>query len=208
VTESQYDSTDSTGGPVSGTDRLVGHFQEWLITFGVLTVLAGILVLSWPGLTVSAIAVIVGVQMLVAGVFRLVRAFGQRAEDGGGSWTMMALLGGEGIVLGILFLRHSFQTVGALALLLGLFWTIGGVIEIFHTLSARPTGWGWELAGGELNVIAGIVVLTHPPSLATLMWFLGVPMVVYGGVMIGSGIFRGRTAATIRPAAASRPASW
>jgi uncharacterized membrane protein HdeD (DUF308 family) len=181
-----------------------------LITFGVLSLLAGILVLSWPHLTVSAIAAIVGLQMLVDSVFHLVRAFSQRADDGGFSWTMMALLGGgDGVLLGILFLRHSFQTAGALALLLGLFWTIGGVVEIFHTLSARPTGWGWELAGGELNVIAGIVVLTHSPSLATLMGVTGVPMVVYGGLMIGSGICRGRTApAAIRSVADSRPARW
>jgi uncharacterized membrane protein HdeD (DUF308 family) len=207
VTESEYDSIDRIGGPGSGTDGPDSP-REWLIALGALTLLAGILVLSWPGLTVLAMAVIVGLQMLAVGVFHLMRAFSQRADDGGG-WTMMALLGGEGILLGILCMRQLFQTVGALALLLGLFWTMSGVIQIFHTLSARPTGWGWELAGGELSVVAGIVVLTHPaPSLAVLTWFFGAPLVVYGGMMIGRGVFGSRTAAAIRPPAGGRSAPW
>src|SRR3981189_1212138 len=63
VTESEFDSIDRTGGPGSGTDG-PSSFREWLIAFGALTMLAGILVLSWPGLTVLAMTVIVGLQML------------------------------------------------------------------------------------------------------------------------------------------------
>jgi uncharacterized membrane protein HdeD (DUF308 family) len=66
VTESEYDSIDRTGGPGAGTDGS-GSSREWFIALGALTLLAGILVLNWPGLTVLAMAVIVGLQMLAVG---------------------------------------------------------------------------------------------------------------------------------------------
>jgi uncharacterized membrane protein HdeD (DUF308 family) len=115
VTESEHDPADRTDGVGSVTDG-PGSFREWLIVFGVLTLPAGPPFLSRPGLTVSVLAVIAGLQVVSAGVFHLVRAFSQRADDGS-SLTMMALLGGEGILLvmigrGLFSGRHSTQPSG------------------------------------------------------------------------------------------------
>ena len=45
------------------------------MAFGVVTLLAGVAVLAWPGRTLVVIAVLFGVQLIVTGIFRFVAAF-------------------------------------------------------------------------------------------------------------------------------------
>lgn len=52
----------------------VGRSWGFALAFGVLTILAGGLVLTWPGATVLAIALVIGLQLLVGGVYWFVRA--------------------------------------------------------------------------------------------------------------------------------------
>jgi uncharacterized membrane protein HdeD (DUF308 family) len=60
-----------------GADMLaqLGRHWGWVLSFGIITLLAGILVLAWPGATLLVIAVLFGVQLIVAGIFRFVAAF-------------------------------------------------------------------------------------------------------------------------------------
>lgn len=182
------DAVARPGAPdeVAGQLGRVGAARGWKITYGILTIIAGLLVVAWPGATVVVIAVVFAVQLLVLGIFWLVAAFAAYdASDGGRS--LLAILGLVGILVGILCLRAPFQTVAVLALLLGLFWTVGGVIEIFYSLTGdRQSSRWWGVGGGVLSVIAGIIVLTYPiTSAVTLAWILGVFLIVYGAAMIG-----------------------
>ncbi|MGQ0775543.1 MAG: HdeD family acid-resistance protein [Pseudonocardiales bacterium] len=171
---------------VAGQLGRVGAARGWKITYGILTIIAGLLVVAWPGATVVVIALVFAVQLLVLGVFWLVAALAVDEASGGGR-ALLAILGLVGILIGILCLRAPFQTVAALALLLGLFWTVGGVIEIFHSLAGdRQSGRWWGVVGGVLSVIVGIIVLTYPiTSAVTLAWILGIFLIVYGAVMVG-----------------------
>ena len=53
----------------------IGRHWGWIMAFGVLTLLAGVAVLAWPGRTLVVIAVLFGVQLIVTGIFRFVAAF-------------------------------------------------------------------------------------------------------------------------------------
>jgi uncharacterized membrane protein HdeD (DUF308 family) len=50
----------------------IGRHWGWIMAFGVLTLLASIAVLAWPGRTLVVIAVLFGVQLIVTGIFRFV----------------------------------------------------------------------------------------------------------------------------------------
>jgi uncharacterized membrane protein HdeD (DUF308 family) len=171
---------------------------------------AGILVLVWPGKTILVLAVVLGVWLLVVGVFRLVAAiaFDGVPPDGvppdgvppdgvphdgvHSSRVLLALLGVVAILVGILCLARPFQTATALALLLGAFWVVGGVIEFFHGIVGRVPGRGWAMVGGVLSIIAGIVVLAYPgASLVVLAWLFGIWLIVLGAVAMAAG-FAGR----------------
>lgn len=166
-----------------GADMLaeLGRHWAWVLAFGVITLLAGILVLAWPGATLLVIAVLFGVQLIVAGIYRFVAAFATE-DASGGARVMLALLGVLSIIIGLWAVRHVLLTLLALVVLLGIFWVVNGAIELFTALSYRgmPER-GWTAAMGVLSVLAGIVVLIYPAeSLLTLSIVLGIWLLVYG----------------------------
>jgi len=184
-------STDRVADQAGAQLARVGRSWGWPVACGVLTLVAGVLVLGWPGKTILLLAVILGIWLLVVGVFRLVAAIA--FDDArGSSRTLLALLGVAALLVGILCLARPFQTATALALLLGAFWIVGGVIEFFHGIVGRIPGRGWAIVGGLVSLIAGIVVLGYPgASLVVLAWLFGIWLIVLGAVAIAAG-FAGR----------------
>lgn len=159
----------------------LGRHWGWVLSFGIITLLAGLAVLVWPGVTLLAIAVLFGVQLIVAGLFRFVTAFA--TEDvSGGTRVLLALLGVLSVIIGLWAVRHVLLTLIALVVLLGIFWVVNGAIEIFTALSHRGMrGRGWTAAMGGLSVLAGIIVLVYPgETLLTLSIILGIWLLIYG----------------------------
>jgi len=166
-----------------GADMLtrLGRHWGWVLWFGAITLLAGIVVLAWPGATLLVIAVLFGVQLIVAGIFRFVAAFATE-DASGGTRVLLALLGVLSFIIGLYAVRHILLTLLALVLLLGIFWVVNGTIELFAALSQRGMpGRGWTAAMGLLSILAGIVVLSYPgPGLVTLTIVLGIWLLIYG----------------------------
>ena len=164
------------------------------MAFGVITLLAGVAVLGWPGPTLLVVAVFFGVQLIVAGIFRFVAAFAAD-ELTGGTRALLAVLGIISLILGLYAVRHVLITLLALALLLGIFWIINGAAELFMTLSRQEMrGRAWTVLMGVLSVLAGLIVLIYPAiSLLTLAVVLGIWLLVQGGMQIALA-FQARSA--------------
>jgi len=177
-------------------DRIaaVGRSWIWLLTFGILTVIAGVAAVAWPGPTVIAIAVLFGIQLIVVGLFQFFGAFAG-SDVTGGVRVLNAVLGLLAFVVGLYAVRHVLVSVVALALLLGIFWIINGFVEIFGALTNREsTHRGWTGFMGVLSIAAGVVVLAYPGiSLVTLALVLGIWLIIYGVMEIGLA-FRVRSA--------------
>ena len=158
--------THTRTDPADVLDR-VGRHWGWLLGFGIITVLVGILVLVWPGRTLIVVAVLFGIQLIVMGIFRFASAFGSHLSAG--TRVLYAL-------------RHVLITLLALALLLGIFWIISGAVELFNALSNREMrGRGWAIASGILGILAGIIVLVYPGiSLFVLALVLSIWLLVFG----------------------------
>jgi uncharacterized membrane protein HdeD (DUF308 family) len=185
----------------------IGRHWGWVLAFGIVTLLVGLAAVVWPGRTVVVIAVLFGIQLVAAGIYRFVGAFAAD-EASGGTRVLLALLGVLSFIVGLYALRHILITVAALALLLGIFWIVNGAVEAFTALSHRgmPSR-GWTVLMGLLSVIAGVVVLVYPAiSLATLAVVLGFWLLVLG-VMEVVLAFRLRSLGhATRVATATRPA--
>jgi len=168
-----------------GTDLLgigrIGRHWGLLVVFGVITVAAGLCAVVWPGITLLAAAIVFGVQLIVAGVYRLVGAFAS-PDAAGGTRVLLALLGVFSLIIGLYAVRHVLLTIVALALLLGIFWIVNGVIEIFTAGSHQEMhGRGWRVAMGILSIIAGIIVLGTPGiSLVVLVVVLSIWLIMFG----------------------------
>ena len=181
----------------------IARHWGWVCAFGIITALAGVAALVWPGRTLVVIAVLFGIQLVVAGIFRFVAAFA--LDESGGTRVLYALLGALSIIVGVYAIRHLDVTLGALALLLGIFWIVQGFVELFTAISHRgmPER-GWTMFLGILSVIAGVVVVAYPGiSLLTLAFVLGIWLIIFGGMEIFFA-FRlrsvGSTAARLAPA--------
>jgi uncharacterized membrane protein HdeD (DUF308 family) len=164
----------------------LGRHWGWVLAYGIVTVIAGILVLAWPSATLLVIAVLFGVQLIVSGIFRFVAAL---ASDDltGGTRVLLALLGVLSVIIGLWAVRHVLLTLLALTVFLGIYWVVNGVIEIFTALSHREMPErGWTVAMGVLSAIAGIIVLAYPGlSLLSLAIVLGIWLLIFGAMEIG-----------------------
>jgi uncharacterized membrane protein HdeD (DUF308 family) len=152
-----------------------------VLFFGIVTLLLGVVVVLRPRDTIYAFAILLGIWLFVAGLFRIVTAIADH-EDATGTRWLMAMLGLLSVIVGILFLRHTEETVTTLAFLIGLFWVVGGIIEFFtaysdHGAPART----WRIAMGVLAFAAGIVTLVVPHlTLTTLAVIMGIWLILYG----------------------------
>ena len=149
---------------------------------GVVALVLGILLLVWPAKTFTAVAILLGIYFLIAGIVRLALGIFSRGISGG-MRTLDILLGLLLIIAGIIALRNSASTAAALLILIvaviGVGWIIEGVLAIVESRGAASQGWAITL--GVLSIIAGIIVLVIPGwSAVWLLLFTGITLVVLG----------------------------
>lgn len=154
--------------------------REWPAVFvmGLITLALGVVVISWPQETLKVISVLIGLQILVYGIYGLVSAFAQDTVSPG--WT--GFVGILGIIIGIVVLRNPFETVAVLAALLGVVWIIGGIIEVIGSIADGGADRRWlGVLGGLLSIAAGIVVVSWPaPTVTVVAWISGLYLIVFG----------------------------
>jgi uncharacterized membrane protein HdeD (DUF308 family) len=166
-----------------------GRAWIWIFTFGLLTAAFGVVALVWPASTVLVIAILFAAQLVVGSVFQFVAAFAIPGESG---WlrALTALLAIISFALGIFLLGHVILSVLLLALLLGVYWIMHGIVQLFIAVGHGDLpGRGWTLAGAILSIATGVITVVVPGiSLLALTIVLGAWLVVYGVVLVGSAI--------------------
>ena len=118
--------------------------QWWLLAvFAVITIGFGIVLTFKPGKSVHAIAVLIGIWLFILGAVRLIQAIGATGERLG-----LVVVGLLSILVGILLLRHTTTTVDTVGFIVGIFWTIGGLAQLFSGFSADEDGGAnWWVVG-------------------------------------------------------------
>jgi uncharacterized membrane protein HdeD (DUF308 family) len=99
-----------------------GQRWGWYFFAGLASIALGVIALTYPGPTLLALVLLVGIYAIVQGVFSLVAAFSWEGID---SPWLLGLTGVLAIILGILLLASP--GLGGLALL----WTIGVYAILF-----------------------------------------------------------------------------
>jgi uncharacterized membrane protein HdeD (DUF308 family) len=161
---------------------MLPHLWKSTLVSGILTLIVGVLVLSWPGISVLAAAIAFGVYLLITGVAQVVFAFSLHVSAG--SRILLFISGAASLILAVLAFRHFGQ--GYAVLLLAIWIGIGFVFRgVATTVSAvsDPTlpGRGWSIFLGVITLLAGIVVLASPfASIVTLALVVGVWLAVIG----------------------------
>jgi uncharacterized membrane protein HdeD (DUF308 family) len=191
----------------SVVDRLaqIGRSPALVIAEGAFATVLGVLVLTWPGPTATVLAVLFGINLLVAGVLQFVAAFSGDGRSGGRG--LSCALGTTSLLVGLLCLRNPLQTVAVLGLLVGVAWIVGGVIRVVEGVVAeRGASRGWRIASGAVWGVAGGVVLVYPgASIVVLTSVLGVVLIADGACLIATGLTMRHGQSGVVPAAAPGP---
>jgi uncharacterized membrane protein HdeD (DUF308 family) len=161
---------------------LLPHLWKSTLTSGVLSLIVGVVVLAWPGISVLTAAVAFGIYLLITGAAQVVFAFSLHVSAG--SRILLFISGAASLILAVLAFRHFGQ--GYAVLLLAIWIGIGFIFRgVATTVSAihdpHLPGRGWSIFIGVITLIAGIVVLGSPlESILTLALVVGVFFVVIG----------------------------
>jgi uncharacterized membrane protein HdeD (DUF308 family) len=161
---------------------MLPHLWKSTLVSGALTLIVGILVLAWPGISVLAAAIAFGVYLLITGVAQVIFAFSLHVSAG--SRILLFISGAASLILAVLAFRHFGQgyAVLLLAIWIGIGFIFRGVATTVSAIS-DPTlpGRGWSIFLGTITLVAGIVVLASPfASIITLAIVVGIWLVVIG----------------------------
>ncbi|MFI6367780.1 HdeD family acid-resistance protein [Nocardia sp. NPDC050630] len=164
-------------GPLQSLAR--SAWQTVLVT-GILSVILGVMILVWPGVTLLAAGIIFGIYLVVSGFLQLVAAFGTHTSPG---IRVLAFISGVlSIIIGVFCFRDELESILLLGLWIGIGWLFRGVALLMAAIS-EPTlpGRGWEGLFGIITAIGGVVLIAWPvASVATLALVAGWWLIILG----------------------------
>ncbi|HEY5578405.1 MAG TPA: DUF308 domain-containing protein [Acidimicrobiia bacterium] len=171
------------------TDAGVGGLRwngwPWIVVllFGVASIGVGVLTIVWPGQTFLVLSVILGVYLVVFGIFWMVAGFAADAGHG----LLVVFAGLMGVLGGVLVLAQPIRGGALVVLIIGAYWVVWGVAQLVtsifgHNVEHR----GWHLVGSLFSIAAGIVTLAWPQITALVIaWVAGIWLILVGAIDIG-----------------------
>lgn len=159
--------------------------KRWgfILAFGILTSLVGLLVIIRPWTGVFALAVLIAVGFLLSGVADLARA---------GSWDNKAIpiiWGLLSIAAGIVAVVWPAITLWALAVVIGLGLMLRGLFHVGAAVTTKPYLWGLWAAFGALEVVVGVLAIAWPrATILVLAVLIGIDLLIAGIVEIVAAV--------------------
>ena len=191
-------ATSSSTAEVFGDTRRYGLV---LIFAGTLGVIAGVLAILYPDITLLALALIAGINIMLLGVASLVDVFVGDDETGGR--LLAGVIGVLGIVAGLAVMRRPGESLLAVLLILGIWLIVSGIVDLVRALGSAD-GRGLRLVAALVDIVFGSLILALPKlTHGTLAVLVGITFLARGVVLLvrGIGLRRagGRTAGTDTP---------
>lgn len=180
-----YVETEAVEAEATTIVAALGKHWGLVLTFGILMGGLGVAVMAWPDKTIVVLAVLLGISLLVSGVFSLVAGFTQ--PDQQTSTRVLSVISGAlSILLGFLAFQSITQATVILALIVGIGWLMRGIFDLVAGISAKGIpGRGLAITSGVLGLLAGMAVLLWPGiTLTALAWIGGLWLLVMGIVQI------------------------
>lgn len=171
-------TSTTTDSPTPDVPRGFGTLG---IVVGVSALLFGILLLVWPEISLLVTAVLFGLQLLIAGIVRIVSGIASGELDGG-ERALSITLGVLVLLAGIFCLRNPGLTLLWIVILVACGWLIEGIIQIvvgFRRSGARLR----PIVLGLVSIAAAIVILVWPLSALRTFVLLGGWLLIFIGVV-------------------------
>jgi len=159
-----------------------------MILLGVLAIIAGIIALAWPGVTILALVILFAVYAFSDAVLQGARAF---SSDGAGRVICHLLLGLVDVAAGVIAIAWPGPTALVLVIVVGVWAIVGGIAEFAFAFAAGETAGtrALFLLGGLVSIAFGVVLLARPGvGAVTLALLFGLFALCYGVSQIAAGV--------------------
>ncbi len=168
-------------GAAGGFDPREAAGAWWVFALGgLIGIAAGVIVLVEPSISLATLAVIAGIFLLIDGIIELVWSLVNSVENR----AVTAIFGVVSAVIGVVLIRHPTNSVVVIALLLGLWLLVAGILRLIIALAVAPRSFGSALLG-LLELVAGIVIVSSPNiGVTTLAILIGIAWILRGLAMV------------------------
>jgi uncharacterized membrane protein HdeD (DUF308 family) len=164
---------------------------EHLRWLGIVLIALGVIAVLTPAVAGSALVIVIGSIMLIAGIVPIVRELKAEASM---EKAMGLTLGIITALAGIAVIGHPVFGLAFLTLLLVIYFVAEGVSKIVASFRYKPaTGWKWLLASGVLSLILGLLIWKQWP--VSGLWAVGV---LVGVNLLGTGLALVTLASTMK----------
>jgi uncharacterized membrane protein HdeD (DUF308 family) len=161
----------------SSPSALTASWQATLV-LGVLTLILGVIVSLHPTGSLNVVAVLLGILMILSGIFHLIRVFD--AEETHRVW--LGIAGLMFIVVGVVLIRHLHLSRALIGLIIGITWIVQGLTALIGGIAGNVReGKAFWIFFGLVSLVAGVVVAVTPESSVTfLAVLLGIWFIIMG----------------------------
>jgi len=157
-----------------------------LIVAGIIGTIAGILAIVYPDVTLLALALIAGINLLILGVMSLVDAFSDDSDTT--TRVLAAVLGLLGIMAGLVVMRRPGESLLAVLLVLGIWLVVTGIVDLVRAI-ANAESRGFRLLAAVVDIVLGGLILALPDvTLGTLAVLIGIAFIVRGLLSVWRGV--------------------
>ena len=171
---------------VESTDVMNRRSGGVVILVGVLSIVAGILAIVYPDITLLALALIAGINLLLLGILGLVDAV-TSDDDAGGTRVLSGVLGLLGVIAGLVVMRRPGESLLAIILILGVWFVVSGLVDAIRAVVV-PGDRAFRMLVAIFDIVLGGLILALPDvSLKTMAILAGIAFIVRGifAVLIG-----------------------
>jgi uncharacterized membrane protein HdeD (DUF308 family) len=182
--------------------RVMGAWQTTVV-IGIATLILGLIVSFHPSGSLNVIAVLLGLLLILSGLFHLFRMFSSAESHR----VWLGISGLLFIVIGVILIRHLHLTVAIIGLIIGISWIVQGLSALAGGMALGPgQGRGWWIFFGIVSLIGGIVITAVPvASVTALAVLVGIWFIVQGLFEIIGGFLLRRMVRTSHVTAVNPP---
>ncbi|HVT52918.1 MAG TPA: DUF308 domain-containing protein [Dongiaceae bacterium] len=160
----------------------------WLMVLrGVAGIVFGLFALFAPGATVLSLLLLLGIYLIVDGVFGLVSALmaGRRDER----WGLLLVESLLNLLIGIVMIAEPGISLVVFMLLFAGWAIVTGGLMIGAAMNHKRDGKAWLIGGGLISVVFGIVLALAPIiGAVVLTWWLGLYALIFGVALLVFGL--------------------
>jgi uncharacterized membrane protein HdeD (DUF308 family) len=176
----------SVSAATESTDVVNRRSGGVVVLVGALSIVAGILAILYPDITLLALALIAGINLLLLGILGLFEAVTSN-DDAGGTRVLSGVLGLLGVIAGLVVMRRPGESLLAIILILGVWFVVSGLVDAIRALVV-PGDRAFRLLVALFDLVLGGLILALPDeSLKTMAVLAGIAFIVRGifAVVIG-----------------------